>query len=37
MPQEDRDRTEFEKAMSDATPLEDRDKVRPPAKTLRRP
>jgi DNA-nicking Smr family endonuclease len=36
MPQEDRDRTEFEKAMSDTTPLEGRDKVCPPPKTLRR-
>jgi DNA-nicking Smr family endonuclease len=36
MPQQDRDRTEFEKAMSDTTPLEDRDKVKPPPKTLRR-
>jgi len=28
--------TEFEKAMSDATPIEDREKLRPPPKTLRR-
>jgi DNA-nicking Smr family endonuclease len=35
-PPGDRDRTEFEKAMSDTTPLEDRDQVRPPPKTLRR-
>jgi DNA-nicking Smr family endonuclease len=36
VPQEDRDRTEFEKAMSDTAPLEGRDKVRPAPKTLRR-
>jgi DNA-nicking Smr family endonuclease len=36
MPPRDRDRTEFEKAMSETTPLEDRDKLRPPPKTLRR-
>ena len=35
-PPGDRDGTEFEKAMSDTVPLEDRDKVRPPPKTLRR-
>ena len=35
-PPGDRDGTEFEKAMSDTTPLEDRNKVRPPPKTLRR-
>ena len=35
-PPGDRNRTEFEKAMSDTNPLEDRDKVRPPPKTLRR-
>ncbi len=35
-PPQDRDSTEFEKAMSDTKPLEDRDKVHPPPKTLRR-
>lgn len=36
MPPGDRERTEFEKAMSDIPPLEDREKLRPPPKTLRR-
>jgi DNA-nicking Smr family endonuclease len=35
-PPGDRDPTEFEKAVSDTTPLEGRDKLRPPPKTLRR-
>ena len=35
-PPGDRDGTEFEKAVSGTVPLEDRDKVRPPPKTLRR-
>lgn len=35
-PPGDRNGTEFEKAMSDTVPLEDRDKLRTPPKTLRR-
>jgi DNA-nicking Smr family endonuclease len=35
-PPKDRERSEFQQAMSDATPLDDRDKLHPAPKTLRR-